>query len=223
MPRSRSPADRVRRRWLLLDEVASLGRVQGLSDALTKGRKYGLCAMMGLQSVVAVARCVRQGRRANPALVSIFATAACERMTPRPPSTRAGIWAIREVLRESISQGQAPHRHSSSTTSSVWCSLRKSKGCRIVWVTCARGSRHCTASEHPVDQTRDTHGGVRAAKLSTEALPRRGIAGTECAPSGPRCGCDSRPCAGNRKRKMKEWLIALVLLVTEPRGTGAGS
>ena len=31
--------------------MASLGRVQGLSDGLTKGRKYGLCAMMGLQSI----------------------------------------------------------------------------------------------------------------------------------------------------------------------------
>ena len=45
------PANLVRRHWLLLDEVASLGRVQGLSDALTKGRKYGLCAIVGLQSI----------------------------------------------------------------------------------------------------------------------------------------------------------------------------
>ena len=41
------PADRVRRRWLMLDEVASLGRVQSLIDALTKGRKYGLCSILG--------------------------------------------------------------------------------------------------------------------------------------------------------------------------------
>ena len=45
------PPDLARRRWLLLDEVASLGCVQGLSDALTKGRKHGLCAVLGLQSV----------------------------------------------------------------------------------------------------------------------------------------------------------------------------
>ncbi|WP_343794290.1 type IV secretion system DNA-binding domain-containing protein, partial [Dokdonella soli] len=44
-------SDLDRRRWLLLDEVASLGCVQGLSDALTRGRKYGLCAILGLQSV----------------------------------------------------------------------------------------------------------------------------------------------------------------------------
>jgi hypothetical protein len=46
-----SPADLDRRRWLLLDEVASLGCVQGMSDALTRGRKHGLCAILGLQSV----------------------------------------------------------------------------------------------------------------------------------------------------------------------------
>ncbi|HLH13507.1 MAG TPA: type IV secretion system DNA-binding domain-containing protein, partial [Solirubrobacteraceae bacterium] len=43
--------DANRRHWLLLDETASLGRIQGLADALTKGRKYGLCAVIGLQSV----------------------------------------------------------------------------------------------------------------------------------------------------------------------------
>jgi hypothetical protein len=45
------PSDLDRRRWLLLDEVASLGCVQDMSDALTKGRKHGLCAILGLQSV----------------------------------------------------------------------------------------------------------------------------------------------------------------------------
>ncbi len=43
--------DPDRRIWLLLDETASLGRVAGLESALTKGRKYGLCAVIGIQSV----------------------------------------------------------------------------------------------------------------------------------------------------------------------------
>jgi hypothetical protein len=43
--------DPSRRLWLLLDELASLGRIQSLSDALTKGRKYGLRCVAGLQSV----------------------------------------------------------------------------------------------------------------------------------------------------------------------------
>ncbi|MHB8257642.1 MAG: type IV secretion system DNA-binding domain-containing protein [Acidiferrobacterales bacterium] len=43
--------DRDRRLWLLLDELAALGRVQSLADALTQGRKFGLCACAGLQTV----------------------------------------------------------------------------------------------------------------------------------------------------------------------------
>ncbi len=45
------PPDRNRRLWLLLDELAALGRVQALSEALTQGRKFGLCACAGLQTV----------------------------------------------------------------------------------------------------------------------------------------------------------------------------
>lgn len=43
--------DPARRIWLVLDELASLGLVGSLTDALTKGRKYGLVAVLGLQSV----------------------------------------------------------------------------------------------------------------------------------------------------------------------------
>lgn len=43
--------DPNRRIWMILDECASLGRVQALADALGKGRKYGLCAVLGVQSV----------------------------------------------------------------------------------------------------------------------------------------------------------------------------
>ena len=43
--------DRDRRLWLLLDELAALGRVQSLSEALTQGRKFGLCACAGVQTV----------------------------------------------------------------------------------------------------------------------------------------------------------------------------
>lgn len=35
---------------MILDEVASLGLIGSLSDGLTKGRKYGLCCVIGLQS-----------------------------------------------------------------------------------------------------------------------------------------------------------------------------
>lgn len=45
------PPVRYARLWLMLDEVASLQKIDSLSIALTQARKYGLCAALGLQSV----------------------------------------------------------------------------------------------------------------------------------------------------------------------------
>lgn len=45
----RAPS-RQRRIWLVLDEIASLGRVQSLPAFLTRARKYGGCAVLGVQS-----------------------------------------------------------------------------------------------------------------------------------------------------------------------------
>ncbi len=45
------PPTRAPRLWLLLDEVASLQKIDSLAIALTQARKYGLCAVLGLQSV----------------------------------------------------------------------------------------------------------------------------------------------------------------------------
>lgn len=47
---SLSPDD-SRRVWMVMDELDSLGTVNGLSDALTRGRKYGLSTIAAIQSV----------------------------------------------------------------------------------------------------------------------------------------------------------------------------
>jgi len=44
------PASRDRRIWAFLDELESLERLPTLGDALTKGRKKGLCVVSGYQS-----------------------------------------------------------------------------------------------------------------------------------------------------------------------------
>jgi type IV secretory pathway TraG/TraD family ATPase VirD4 len=41
---------RAPRLWLVLDEVASLSKIDSLAVALTEARKYGLCPVLGLQS-----------------------------------------------------------------------------------------------------------------------------------------------------------------------------
>ncbi len=48
--------DPQRRLWLLLDELASLGKIGSLEAALTKGRKHGLCCVAGLQSTAQLDR-----------------------------------------------------------------------------------------------------------------------------------------------------------------------
>jgi type IV secretory pathway TraG/TraD family ATPase VirD4 len=99
------PADRVRRRWLLLDEVASLGRVQSLSDALTKGRKYGLCSMKGLQSVSQLRDVY--GKDGAQTLLSCLSSQLIMRANdPETAEYASQHLGECEVLRESIAQGK---------------------------------------------------------------------------------------------------------------------
>jgi type IV secretory pathway TraG/TraD family ATPase VirD4 len=99
------PAERVRRHWLLLDEVASLGRVQGLSDALTKGRKYGLCAMVGLQSVAQLRDAY--GQDGAQTLLSCLSSQLLLRANdPETAEYASRHLGESEVLRESISEGR---------------------------------------------------------------------------------------------------------------------
>ena len=99
------PPDAGRRHWLLLDEVASLGRVQGLSDGLTKGRKYGLCAMMGLQSISQLRDVY--GKDGAQTLLSCLSSQLLLRAND-PETAEYESWSLgeTEVLRESISSGQ---------------------------------------------------------------------------------------------------------------------
>jgi hypothetical protein len=99
------PADRVRRRWLMLDEVASLGRVQSLSDALTKGRKYGLCSIMGLQSVSQLRDVY--GKDGAQTLLSCLSSQLILRANdPETAEYASQHLGECEVLRESIAQGK---------------------------------------------------------------------------------------------------------------------
>lgn len=43
--------DRNRRIWLVIDELASLGKLPALATLMAEGRKYGACVLAGLQSL----------------------------------------------------------------------------------------------------------------------------------------------------------------------------
>ena len=66
-----------RRLWIVCDELASLGRIAGLADGLTKGRKYGLRVVAGLQSVSQL-RAVF-GKEESTTLLSCLSNLVCLR------------------------------------------------------------------------------------------------------------------------------------------------
>jgi hypothetical protein len=109
-----------RRLWLLLDELGALGRLNSLQGALTRGRKYGLCVVGGLQSTAQLDHIY--GRESAISLRSCFrnlAVLALARSDPDTPeilSTGLGDRELDRVQRSStagsqgISKGQTVQR-----------------------------------------------------------------------------------------------------------------
>ncbi len=97
--------DPTRRLWLVLDELASLGRVQSLSDALTQGRKFGLACMAGLQTVAQLKE--HYGQFGSQVLLSCFSSQLLLR-APDPATARWCSDSIgqRHVIRKVSSESQ---------------------------------------------------------------------------------------------------------------------
>lgn len=61
-----------RRTWMVLDEVAALGKINALEDFLTKARKCGGCAILGLQAIAQLRE--RYGRNGAESMLSCLST-----------------------------------------------------------------------------------------------------------------------------------------------------
>ncbi len=59
-----------RRIWAFLDEMPALGRIEGIERALSEGRKFGLCGVVGIQSVSQI-RAI-YGREESQTLLSVM-------------------------------------------------------------------------------------------------------------------------------------------------------
>lgn len=66
------PADPNRRVWLIIDEFASIGKVQSIEAVATKARKMGGCLLIGLQSVAQLKD--RYGDNAAQTILSCLST-----------------------------------------------------------------------------------------------------------------------------------------------------
>ena len=97
--------DPARRLWLVLDELAALGRVQSLAEALTQGRKFGLCCVAGLQTVAQLKE--SYGQFGSQVLLSCFSSQLILR-APDPDTARWCSDSIgqRHVIRKVSSESQ---------------------------------------------------------------------------------------------------------------------
>lgn len=109
--------DRSRRLWLVIDELAALGPIPALIDALTLGRKCGLCVVAGLQSTSQLDHLY--GRETAITLRSCFRTLVVlgiARSDPDTAETLSRALGEREVMRAEESRGLGDHGYSRTTT-----------------------------------------------------------------------------------------------------------
>jgi len=81
------PGDQKRRLWFVIDELAALQKLPGLSMGLAEGRKYGGCFLVGFQSKPQLEDIY--GRNGAEAMLDLFNTKIFFRCTE--PSTQAWI------------------------------------------------------------------------------------------------------------------------------------
>ncbi len=101
------PPNPGRRLWLLIDELAALGKLNSLEVALTMGRKHGLCIVAGLQSTSQLDRIY--GREAAVVLRSCFRSLlvlAIARSDPDTCEVLSRALGEQEVRREEESRSQ---------------------------------------------------------------------------------------------------------------------
>lgn len=99
------PPDPARRIWLVLDELAALGKLNGLESALTLGRKHGLCIIAGLQSTAQLDRLY--GKDAATVLRSCFRSMLVLAIAKADPATADELSRAlgeRELVRHEMSR-----------------------------------------------------------------------------------------------------------------------
>ena len=99
------PPDPTRRVWLMLDELAALGQLNGLEAGLTLGRKHGLCVVAGLQSTAQLDRLY--GRDSATVLRACFRNLVVLAIAKSDPTTADELSRAlgeRELLRHEVSR-----------------------------------------------------------------------------------------------------------------------
>lgn len=109
--------DPERRIWLMVDELAALGPVESLPEALTLGRKFGLCVAASLQSTAQLDELY--GREQAVTLRACFRTLAALGISRSDPDTAEFLSRAigdREVLRQEQTRSLGDAGYSRSLT-----------------------------------------------------------------------------------------------------------
>lgn len=99
------PPDSTRRVWLVLDELAAFGKLNGLEAGLTLGRKHGLAVLAGLQSTAQLDRLY--GKESATVLRACFRNLVVLAIAKSDPATADELSRAlgeREVLRQEVSR-----------------------------------------------------------------------------------------------------------------------
>jgi len=110
------PPDPNRRIWGLMDELASLGKLESLEDALTKGRKNGFAGIGAIQSTSQLADLY--GKEGAQTLRSCFSSLVALRVSRTDPETAEDIskaLGLQEVERDRDSSSRGKGMRSSSS------------------------------------------------------------------------------------------------------------
>ena len=122
---ARNPGDGDARFWLVLDELASFGKITGLNDFLTKARKYGGRGVIGIQSVAQLREIY--GRDGAQTLLANLSNALILRTVDAETAEELSRWiGERQLYRENISQSESA-RSVLSQTKSVSLRLEKER------------------------------------------------------------------------------------------------
>jgi type IV secretory pathway TraG/TraD family ATPase VirD4 len=115
-----APDDESRRVWYSLDEFATWGRINSITDLLTKARKKGGCAALGLQSISQIREAY--GQHGAQTLLSCLGNW----LTLRSGDSETGEYMSRSIGDEQIRRINFSENHEGEESSSEQVSVERS-------------------------------------------------------------------------------------------------
>lgn len=109
------PPDRDRRIWLFADEFPRIGRIQGITEILTNGRKHGLAPVLGMQTVAQL-RDLYGKEQASVILACLSSILILRAPDAETADTMSRTIGEQDVERKTVSENNKDRRKSTSVS-----------------------------------------------------------------------------------------------------------